>query len=666
MATDQEKATWGTKLQTEGYVISEISFDDKEMMTDIYTILEIRKPAKRTQVRAFIVEQQQEAAAPRPQQRQQRRRHGEGPSSKRWKDLSQLPPLHVVKELRDLAAPQIGTIADNPKVYRWPCDSIVPTWNATEMRNQLCEKREEIHERLKTYKRHDRQNVVIGMRLGSGFGKTHMLTEAPNLLQAKGLYTTYNLEQNLRQDRVSPVQALLVRLMLSAYGCSQINCGEFIRSENFEIFRRLPVELLRNCFVSLAKDTLEWGEIVIGIDEVMSLGEDNAKLVISELAELSHVYTTTDPQSRCTCIVSSLADKAFATKSGRSVEVWNPRHPDETTFEHFSAAITSMEKEEAMALANAVCGSHVRSIAIAFNEIKKGGQPTVLSLLTDMSKQLGNKFTEREFGEVCKYVEDCIQCDKAPPPSDAVELCVGEDNALPPVIMAKAFEGKPGELELRGLLNSFSLFDGGAGKQLENIGKCYDLFRAAKRLPVIPARAAIYAHSKPAQWYRNLVFQDITEESNEDLLKMQNVPGTKLMEVVQTGIKPEWGKYYHPRSANHPWLDRLVVGAHKDDGLQCMVIYQDKVNQNDFASACKNLDKAADLLSSAFGLDEALLVVNVIGASDLTRAQASLKWPCILVREMEISDFYSCNFASMVQFARKRHLLSLKGSKHTI
>ena len=62
MVTDQEKATWRTKLQTEGYVITKITFDDKEMMEDIYTILEIRKPVKRTQVRAFIVEQQQEAA----------------------------------------------------------------------------------------------------------------------------------------------------------------------------------------------------------------------------------------------------------------------------------------------------------------------------------------------------------------------------------------------------------------------------------------------------------------------------------------------------------------------------------------------------------------------------------------------------------------------------
>lgn len=52
------------------------------------------------------------------------------------------------------------------------------------MENQLKEKRETIRETLKAYLPTDRQKVVIGIRLGSGFGKTHVLTEAPELLSA--------------------------------------------------------------------------------------------------------------------------------------------------------------------------------------------------------------------------------------------------------------------------------------------------------------------------------------------------------------------------------------------------------------------------------------------------------------------------------------------------
>ena len=320
----------------------------------------------------------------------------------------------MVKELQDLAADYLGTNPENPKSHRWPYYDTLATWNWEETQTELCKKREEIHERLKSYRRQGRENVVLGMCLGSGFGKTHLLTEAPNLLQAQGLYVSFGMNQDLKEDIASPEQALLVRLMLSALGCSQLDCGEFIRSKNFQYFQYLPPELLRNCFLNLTTETLKWGEVVIGIDEaasldeVASLGEYPIKVIISELSELSYVYTTADPKSRCTCIMSSLHDKAFATWSGRSVEEWVPRKPDDTAFEHFAKGISSMEREKALALANSVCGSHLRSIAIAFNEIKRGSEPTVKSLLSDIYEKLGNKITRTQFAAARKYVLDCI------------------------------------------------------------------------------------------------------------------------------------------------------------------------------------------------------------------------------------------------------------------
>ena len=673
MATDEENG-WREAAAAydggNGIPLEGIDPDEKEIMNEVYAALKVSNIGAKARLNKFIQKLRSEFNQQLGGKLGRGRLHSHGDEQKRGdgdqlqreeqrkrrKDLSNLSPHEVVKELRDIAASQIGNINENPKVHRWPYSETVDTWDRDSMQTELCRKRELVHERLKTYKKCDRQNVVIGMRLGSGFGKTHLLTEAPHLLGAQGLYVSYN-NQDLRQDRDSPVQALLVRLMLSACGCNQLNCGEFVRSENFEYFRHLRPDFLRNCFLDLAKKTFQWGEIVIGVDEIILLGEDPIKLIISELSEISHVYTTLDPKSRCTCIVSSLQDKAFATKSGRSVEDWNPRHADRTTFEHFARAITSMEKEKSMALASAVCGNHLRSIVIAFDEIRKGTTPTVRSLLSFVSEKLGNKISVRDFAEVIQYVQDCIRCDPVPAPSDAVEPYVGEDMALPPVIMAKAFEGKNGEIQLHGLLKSFSVFDGGAGKQLEEIGKCYDLFRAAMKLPVIPAGTTIHNASRPFQWYRKLVFDADTEESNEDLLKMQKV--AEKLEVVRTNIMPEWGKYYHPGSVNHPWLDRLVVGTHEDGESKCMVIYQDKVNRTDFASACENLSKAADLLSAATGIGDVLLVVNIVGATKETGKQESLKWPHILVRDSEITNFYSCNVASMVEFARKRHELSL-------
>ena len=64
-----------------------------------------------------------------------------------------------------------------------------------------------------------------------------------------------------------------------------------------------------------------------------------------------------------------------------------------------------MGKEESMALANAVCGNHLRLIVTVFDKIRKGTQPTVRSLLSEISEQLGNKITNRESDEICKYVQ---------------------------------------------------------------------------------------------------------------------------------------------------------------------------------------------------------------------------------------------------------------------
>ena len=116
---------------------------------------------------------------------------------------------------------------------------------------------------------------------GLWLGKTHVLTETPDLLQAKGLVITYNLDHNRKKDHASYVEALLVRLMLSA------------------------IDLLKGCSIVLTKNTLRWGEIVTGTNEVMTLGANTVKLVMSELVALGHIHTTTDPQSRCTCMVSS-------------------------------------------------------------------------------------------------------------------------------------------------------------------------------------------------------------------------------------------------------------------------------------------------------------------------------------------------------------------------
>ena len=121
----------------------------------------------------------------------------------------------------------------------------------------------------------------MGIRLGTGNGKTHSLTEAPEWLDALGIYLTYHLEQDLSVDQRYPEAAMLIRLTLSLHGCGSVQCTQFLKSAGAEHFVDSPPRLLRGLFVSNAKDRAT-GDIAISVDEIRELGDRGAKAVISD------------------------------------------------------------------------------------------------------------------------------------------------------------------------------------------------------------------------------------------------------------------------------------------------------------------------------------------------------------------------------------------------
>ena len=159
-------------------------------------------------------------------------------------------------------------------------------------------------------------------------------------------------------------------------------------------------------------------------------------------------------------------------------------------------------------------------------------------------------------------------------------------------------------------------------------------------------------------WYKALRFKSALVMSEDALLQPQRKNGSGKV-IVATGVCPQEGCYYHPKVSNHPWIDRIFVALHPVDKEKCLVIIQDKVNASDFPSACAKLQMAADLLSEAHSFKQVLLIANVIGASEGTSAQSKFTWPYILVRgDEEVRKYYSVNFADIVLYARRRHLLS--------
>ena len=144
------------------------------------------------------------------------------------------------RQLRDAARPYRGKEPDSPKTYCIPPDRFInSTWNEDEMRRQICERRDKIFPMLKDYVPTDRKQVVIGLRLGTGYGKTHVLTRFPQWLTAHAIYVTYNDNQNLNADQKAPEKALYIRLILALHGWSSKMCSHFMNGDECSPFWNL-------------------------------------------------------------------------------------------------------------------------------------------------------------------------------------------------------------------------------------------------------------------------------------------------------------------------------------------------------------------------------------------------------------------------------------------
>jgi len=560
----------------------------------------------------------------------------------------------VNDELLYVAGSFIGEKPDDPKSYRVPATSLDGTWNEQAMKDELRKKREVIRGRLAKYKKTDRQAVIVGVRLGTGFGKTHVLTGAPEWLNALGIYVTYNMIQKLTIDKADPVRSILIRLILALHGCGSPQCDEFLTSEVSNQFLQAPLEPLLGLFLYNAKAKAQGEDIVIGVDELRDLGAKNAQIVMSVLAEVSAMYLR-DTNSMCTVLVSSLATETFETLSGRPVEDWVPNRPDMEALGYFAKCIKPEKRAQAVSLVNAVSGGHMRSIVVAFRLFMEDSmEASVRWMFNKMKSRMGAKLKPKTLKDIAKYTKECMVATEPPDCPPEVELVADGFFAIPPVFLMLAYEERSQQTHLENLLSAFSLFDGGAAKQLDNVAKHYDLFRSSLGLPVVPGQVVVHDRNGRENWYKQLTFPTDLFVSEEALLKQK---GTQ---IFATDEVPRLGHCYHPQVSNHPWIDRAYVATHPD-GQFCLVLSQDTVNAADFASACEKLNMAATMLTKSSTLKKVLLIVHVIGAGELTRAQEKLNWPFILIRcRKEVSMFYSVNFGDMVWFSRERHLLSLR------
>ena len=356
-------------------------------------------------------------------------------------------------------------------------------------------------------------------------------------------------------------------------------CADFFESGGFEQVVKAPIEKLMLLALHALKKLSGKADIVVGIDEIALLGMTNAKFVVSLASELAKLYWE-NTGSICVGWISSL-NAAFTTSSGRAIIDWTPDRAGVETFSFFAQQLALDKRQHFISLSKAICGTHMRSIVLCYEEMRKGSIPSVDTLFGAMQLRLGVKLGNNDYSAIIERVRTCMidTVNKACDPR--IEALVGADGALCPAIMQLAFckMAPKVNVHLMALFRTLAKRHAN-GKSLEEFSMQFDFFRASMRVPVVPGKATVRmsedsSKDQPPDWYRKLGFPDAMQLSTENILKVvdeQTTEKKKRKVLKVTATKPSFGKYYHRESDGHPRIDRCYVAKHTETGADCLVL----------------------------------------------------------------------------------------------
>ena len=513
---------------------------------------------------------------------------------------------------------------------------------------------------------------VIGIRLGTGCGKSHLLLEAPNMLKHHGIYITYSLEQDLRYDLNYPNRALSLRILLRLAKLPNRAFPIFLASEIGSPLLSVEPSTLRQFAVQqLGKID---NSVVIGVDEVMELNNVGIIRQIASLGgEIASECFQENNHQQVSFFISSLRKAAFSTATGRPVIPFDPPIADESAVEVvLREYLHGRDMQKFKALVISAAGFHFRSMVFAAQAIAKDLDPKVPSVLLEVFERWKRRVGSFEdlYQDIRDYVSDCCKgVSRGSQPEKRMshlEVFLDRSGALPPPLICCAFGVMSDDQTsvgsrmidmkhpLFGLFNcEFAFTD--PEKHLEHFGTFYDLFRSSIRLPVLSGKQEVVvprnASKHRADWFYNLEYPKGMTISTESIFEVC----ARKPVLTKEGKELSVGKYYAPSAMQHPLIGRAFVSSDGRD--QAAVLIQYKLNK-DVPKAVKDLNTAANLIRAQNTEMEVLCIVNVIGAGAATTAQQSLEHPYTLVREGELDDFYSVNFSGVARFARQRKELA--------
>ena len=523
---------------------------------------------------------------------------------------------------------------------------------------------------LKKNERNPRAPRVLGIHAGTGSGKTHALLDAAQHLEATtAIYITYNMGQGLKLDHSDPSIASLLRILLrhpSNENLSNWSCDKAFGHCKAELSQLDEVWLLDFVVSYIVKQekshNARAAHVVIAVDEIRKLMATSNVPVLQTTSTLGLLASKLEGTGvKCTVIVSALTESSFVTMSDRRiVKVLLPQPSDEAR-DFIVKQLLGKRKptEPQMAMLVAACGTHFRSIVAGCQALFRNIHLNVWTLLDRIGERIEQNMDEFERGAIRDYTRRCVSVGRrdALQQTPVVAPFLGSFGSLAPPIVCTAFKEDAEMPEFchpaEKLLEVTTFIS--APKQLEHCGYHYDRFRALYGLPVVPYGVKVRnGGSLGAKWFKQLTFPDeIAYKENVDTSSLFAV---KRKIVIRTKHKLKFEKYSFPNDVNHPYIDRACLAVQPRGNRRCLVLYQDKINANGMLAAVKGLNAAATALHEEMKIP-VLCVAQVIGAPLHTTSQNDFKHPYILIRDDEVSQFYTPTFAAALRFVRRRHFL---------
>ncbi|CAJ1370356.1 unnamed protein product [Effrenium voratum] len=555
---------------------------------------------------------------------------------------------NALSKLRDIAVLPEHAIQDEQYCHPY---QLAETWHLVAFGQELLDN----YRSLSFDSASSRAPRLMALSAGTGTGKTHSLLEAPKALASADrawtdcefIYITYNQEQDLTMDLETQFfacqKAVLWRLMLRQVGTSNQGCGKALRHlMNIEIS---PAEILQMFVNAAAKPN-----VVICVDELQLLQEEGVKAAASTLASVA--LALSQASKRCLVLLAALTDETLKSVSERPALTVNPILLDNSGREFIvDRALPNATAKQKTNIKGAA-GLHARSIVVACQQLSQYPSIDSVRIAAALKSRLGVRLRSDDRADIREYIKMSMttNVEDALKKHPLAKPFADPNGAIPPALTIACFEttGNTGALHPACCIFAPDLFDD-ASKALERAALYRDQFRALYSLPVVPQTMLVQnTNPRRAEWFHQLRFPLATAQQvcRESLFEVRN------KQTVRTRLRLQEGVYYFPGAANHPRIDRAVIAYHLETNTQCLVIYQDKLNQN-LPKAVRSLNEAAD--SFCNHIQVILCVAIAAQATDATNCQSKFRYPYLLVREGDISNFFSPTFAAAITFIQDRH-----------